>query len=457
MNNKKTKVYGWARHDFSLSYVNEPDSIEQIDEIFNLAIKKKLTISLRAQGSSYGDNSLNDNNIVLRHSNFDKVIELNEKTGVIKVQSGICLDKVINFSVPKGWVFHVCPAHRYITITGALSNNVHGKNCYQKGYFGDYVEEFTFYSYAKGVFKCSRSENSKYFYSIISGIGILGLILDVTIKLKKINSFYLSNEIKPFRNIESIIENMEVSKKKNEFNIGSLDATKYSNNNLAGVMFSSNYLDDGNLTIKNYNPNSIILMINYLYVLAKRLPLVPSLLNQVISFQTRGGLSKDKIKKNIISYAQMNFLNDMYVPKYNHFFKNGFIEYQVIFGTQEALGAFHELKNLLKKYNTYSLLSSFKAYRKVDDPYLFSLKKDGYCISFDIPYDKKLNMDNLVRELNSVTIKHCGQVYLAKTPCVNAEEFRAMYNNINEFKEIKKELDPQNIIQSNLSRRLELN
>ena len=102
------------------------------------------------------------------------------------------------------------------------------------------------------------------------------------------------------------------------------------------------------------------------------------------------------------------------------------------------------------------MLSSFKAYRKVNDPYLFSLRKDGYCISFDIPYDKKLNMDNLVRELNAVTIKYSGQVYLAKTPCVNAEEFSAMYSNINEFKEIKKELDPQNVIQSNLSRRLEL-
>ena len=152
----------------------------------------------------------------------------------------------------------------------------------------------------------------------------------------------------------------------------------------------------------------------------------------------------------------MNFLNDMYVPKYNYFFKNGFIEYQVIFGAKEALKAFQELRDLLKKNNTYSLLSSFKAYRKVDKPYLFGLSKDGYCISFDIPYDKNLNMDTLVRQLNNVTIKYNGQVYLAKTPCVNAEEFRSMYQNIEEFKDIKKELDPKNIIQSNLSRRIKL-
>jgi len=36
----KKKIYGWARHDYSLSYFNELDNIEKIDEAFNYAIKK---------------------------------------------------------------------------------------------------------------------------------------------------------------------------------------------------------------------------------------------------------------------------------------------------------------------------------------------------------------------------------------------------------------------------------
>jgi FAD/FMN-containing dehydrogenase len=452
----KKKIYGWARHDYSLSYFNELDNIEKIDEAFNYAIKKNLKVALRANGKSYGDNSLNDDNIILRHTKFDKILNFDTSKGIISVQSGITLDKIINYTVPLGWIFHVCPAHRYITVSGSLSNNVHGKNCFQKGYFGDYVEEFTFYSYSKGILKCSRNINEKYFYSIISGIGILGLILEVKIKLKKINSFYLSNQTKKFNNIESIIEDMEISKEKNEFNIGSLDATKYSNNNLAGIMFSSNFLEDNNLEIKNYNPNALVILVNYLYMIGKNFPFVPSILNQIISFRTKGGLAKNKSSSSVVSFAQMNFLNDMYVPKYNYFFKNGFIEYQVVFNKKEALGAFHKLRHVLKKNNTYSLLSSFKAYKKVDQPYLFGLNKDGYCISFDVPYDKNLNMDNLVRELNEVTIKFNGQVYLAKTPCINSKEFNEMYTNLDKFKDIKKELDPNNIIQSNLSRRLGL-
>ena len=70
--NKKNKVYGWGRHDYSLSYYNEVENLEKINEIFDYAIKKNISVSLRSGGRSYGDNTLNDNNIILRHSPENK-------------------------------------------------------------------------------------------------------------------------------------------------------------------------------------------------------------------------------------------------------------------------------------------------------------------------------------------------------------------------------------------------
>ena len=85
-------------------------------------------------------------------------------------------------------------------------------------------------------------------------------------------------------------------------------------------MFSSNFLEDNNLEIKNYNPNALVILVNYLYMIGKNFPFVPSILNQIISFRTKGGLAKNKSSSSVVSFAQMNFLNDMYVPKYNYFF-----------------------------------------------------------------------------------------------------------------------------------------
>ncbi len=451
----KKKIYGWARHDYSKSYYNEIDLIDDFDNFFETVNKNKLTVSLRANGRSYGDNTLNSNNIILKHKNFNKIINFNKNEGTIEVQSGITLEEIIIHTVPFGWILNVCPAHRYITVAGAISNNVHGKNCFKKGYFGDYIEEFTFYSYSKGKLKCSRKNNHKYFYSIISGIGILGLILNVKINLRKIQSYNLTNNIKRIKNIEEMILQMNNLKKSSEYNIGSIDATKFSDDNLSGSLFSSNFLDDNSLEINNHKPNNIILLINYIYVLGKYFPFSNSLLNKAISIHTRGGLNPKDITQ-VISYSQMNFLNDIYAPKYNYYFKNGFVEYQVIFPENLALNAFIDLKKILKSNNTYSLMSSFKAYKSVDEPYIFGLSKNGYCISFDIPYEKNLNMETLIRKLNETTIKYNGQVYLAKTPSLNSDEFREMYKNFDKFIKIKTELDPENIFQSDLSKRLDL-
>ena len=453
--NKKEKIYGWARYDYSLSYYNEVENLEKINEIFDYAIKKNISVSLRSGGRSYGDNTLNNNNIILKHSNYEKILNFDHQNGIIAVQSGITFDKIIQYIVPKGWIFHVCPAHRYITISGALSNNVHGKNCFLKGFFGEYVEEFTFFSYHKGIIKCSRSENSKYFYSIISGLGILGLILDVKIRLRKINSFYLNNETNKFKNINGILEYMESSKKEKEFNIASFDATKFSNKEMSGIVYSSDFLDDGNLTISDYNPSKVANLINLIFIYSKKIPFVNSLANIAFSLKTRGVFLKKK--QSTISYAQMNFLIDIILPRYNFFFKKGFVEYQVMFRSEYCKKAFVNLMNVLKRHNSSSLTSSVKAYRKNKEPFVFGLQQNGFCLSFSIPHEKHVNMNKLMRELNETTIKYEGQLYLAKTPYVNYEEFKIMYKNIDNFLEIKKELDPKNLIKSNMSERLKLN
>ena len=122
----------------------------------------------------------------------------------------------------------------------------------------------------------------------------------------------------PFKNINEILDYMESSKEEKEFNIASFDATKFSNNEMSGIVYSSDFLDDGNLTVSDYNPNKIISLVNLIFVYSKKIPFVDSLANIAFSLKTRGVFLKKK--RSIISYAQMNFLLDIVLPKYNFFF-----------------------------------------------------------------------------------------------------------------------------------------
>ena len=60
------KILGWSKSDFSISSYALADSVEKLQEIFSLARKQSKSVSLRGAGRSYGDNTLNNNNIVLK-------------------------------------------------------------------------------------------------------------------------------------------------------------------------------------------------------------------------------------------------------------------------------------------------------------------------------------------------------------------------------------------------------
>ena len=57
-------------------------------------------------------------------------------------------------------------------------------------------------------------------------------------------------------------------------------------------------------------------------------------------------------------------------------------------------------------------------------------------------------------EMNDCVIKYGGKIYLGKTPVLNKDHFFAMYDNVDEYLTIKQKVDPNNIFESNMYRRI---
>jgi FAD/FMN-containing dehydrogenase len=444
------KILGWSKSDFSISSYALADSVEKLQEIFSLARKQSKSVSLRGAGRSYGDNTLNNNNIVLKFIQKKKIIKFNEVTGQIEVTGCCKIIDLLHYSVPKGWLPYVSPASQFVTIAGAISNNVHGKNCYQMGYFGDYVEEIVFYSTSKGIVKCSPIENEKFFNNIIGGLGLLGVVISVKIKLRKIRSIKMETTSYIVTNLENAAAQMTMLRNQKEFNIGSLNFTRFKSKYL-GKIYSSSFCSEGReLEVKNFSPNSIIKLINII-LLINKLPRFNKYIEFIFAMLTTLKSFKKQIFQN---YFQMNFLGDIYLPLYNHFFKRGFIEYQVIFSQNNFLQAVEKIKIQMKKNNYSSFMSSFKSYKACSQNYSLGIKQDGFCITLDIPFENNEKFYNFIRIINKITIEYNGVVYLGKNPCLNSFEFKSMYPKYNEFLKVKNILDPENILCSDMSKRI---
>ena len=96
------------------------------------------------------------------------------------------MDKINQY----GWSIYSIPGSLDVTIGGCIGNDVHGKDTFKFGNFGENVIEIEVILSDKKIIKCSREVNEEIFKSVIGGLGLIGIITKVKLKLKKINSFY---------------------------------------------------------------------------------------------------------------------------------------------------------------------------------------------------------------------------------------------------------------------------
>lgn len=443
----KKKIYGWSRYDYSISDLFCAKNIREIKKIINYANKKKKTIAIRSGGYSYGANTLNSDDIILNISQTQKILKFNKREGTIEV-TGCCSLKEINHKINyANWYLPVSPAHDGITVSGAISNNVHGKNCFQNGYFGDHVTEIIFLSSKNEIIKCNKNLNKNLFYGLFGSIGFLGIILNVKIKLqKRISNDYLNETIK-FTNFRNIINIMKKNVKNSDYIISALDLTRFSNEH--GFVYVSKNIDTKQFT-KKLNIKQFYIIINILMLLNKL-----KIFSKFVEYIFHLGIELTSSQKKMKTYNQINYLNQNFLPFYNYIFKKGFIEYQIIFKEKYFNNVLLDLKKIFRKYKYSSYMSSVKYYKPADKKYSFPLNIKGFCITLDIVADEdtkkfkkfKLDMQNLI-------LKNNAQLYFGKNFEVDKKTFIKMYPNYKNIIKLKKKYDPYNVFWTDLTKKM---
>ena len=87
-------------------------------------------------GRSYGDSCLNVGGALLETRSLDRFIRFDSDSGVLACEAGVLLAEILELVVPAGWFLPVVPGTCYVTVGGAIANDVHGKNHHGAGSFG---------------------------------------------------------------------------------------------------------------------------------------------------------------------------------------------------------------------------------------------------------------------------------------------------------------------------------
>ncbi len=146
-------------------------------------------------GRSYGDVCLNPGGTLLTTRALDKFIAFDRASGRLACEAGVTLGEILDLVQPMGWFLAVTPGTRFVTIGGAIANDVHGKNHHVAGAFGHHVLAFELVR-SDGSRSTVRS-GEQMFAATVGGLGLTGLIVSAELQLAPIaNAFMIVEAIK---------------------------------------------------------------------------------------------------------------------------------------------------------------------------------------------------------------------------------------------------------------------
>ena len=394
------------------------------------------------QGRSYGDVCLNDGGILLDTEGLSRFIAFDETSGLIRCEAGVTLAEILSLAVPKGWFLPVTPGTKFVSVGGAIANDVHGKNHHRVGTFGMHVTQFELLRSREERVICSPTQNTDLFRATISGLGLTGLILWAEIQLRRISSPLIRTECIRFDNLKEFFDIAGVSDQSHTYTVAWIDCLAMDRHLGRGVFFRGNHVEDENPHPISRQPRrTLTIPFDAPHLLLNRFAMKAfNLAYYHHHFSKR--------KEDIVHYDPFFYPLDA-IHGWNRLYgSRGFLQYQCVVPFDAEGGAIREILQRVAQTGEASFLSVLKIFGAMRSPGMLSFPRPGVTLALDLPNAGPPTL-RLLEALDDIVRLSGGAVYPAKDARMSADNFKVFFPRWEEF---IRYVDPQ--FSSNLWRRV---
>ncbi|HEX6508319.1 MAG TPA: FAD-binding oxidoreductase [Chloroflexota bacterium] len=460
---KLEQLEGWAMLARSMGYVYRPSTVEGIREVVRLACETGRSVVPRGSGFSYGDTSMNSENIVLETRRLNRILDWDPRAGIIRIEPGVTIGQLWRYTLEDGWWPAVVPGTMFPTLGGCSSTNVHGKNHWRVGSLGEQIVAFELLLPSGEVLCCSPEQDSDVYYAAIGGLGMLGIFVSLTFRLEKVPSGLLRIEEQVAGSLDEMFAIFEDGIDRADHVLGWIDG--YARGSSLGrglVQLANPWADDPEpaMTLRpTYQdlPDTLFGVVprSALWRVMKLGANDLGLRALNTARYTMGALRPGRTA--LVPHAQFHFILD-YVPNWKWAFRpGGIIQYQAFVPKQTARQVYRALLEESQKAHLIPDLAVFKRHRP--DPFLLSYSMDGYSLALDYHQternQRKLG-EMLSRFTREIVLPGGGRFYPAKDNALDREAFSHSLSSgaIDTYLSLKRKLDPKETLQSDLYRRI---
>lgn len=365
-------------------------------------------------GRSYGDSCLASSDHVLHMRGLDRFMAADWDAGVLQAEAGVTLDEILQQAIPRGWFLPVTPGTKFVTLGGAVANDVHGKNHHVRGSFGRHVRRFALLRSDGTTRICSPEENAELFAATVGGLGLTGVIVWVELALLPIKSSRIDTVTQRFGSLAEFFALSAELDAAHEYTVSWVDCLAGAGRGvfIAGDHAASGELEPdrrSRLTVPLTPPISAI----------NRLSL--TLFNHSYYRAHPAERTRQTVNYEPYFYPLDRILhwNRIYGPR-------GFQQYQCVIPTREAQAAMPALLQAIAASGHGSFLAVLKCCGDMASPGLMSFPLPGVSLALDFPQRAELG-SSLFPRLDAIVREAGGRLYPAKDAHMSGADFRRFY------------------------------
>jgi len=319
--------------------------------------------------------------------------------------------------LPRGWFLPVTPGTKFVTLGGAVANDVHGKNHHVAGTFGCHVTRLSLLRTDEGIVECSPRANADLFQATVGGLGLTGILLSIELQLRRVESAYVDQCTIKFGGLDEFFALSAELDTCNEYAVAWVDCLATGRQTGRGHYIVGNHATDGRLQIAAPRPKSM--------------PLDPP-------FSLVNGLTLKAF--NALYYHRQRAARVTSVVGYDPFFypldgllhwnrmygRGGFQQYQCVVPFANAPDTIRAVLSEIARSASGSFLAVLKRCGGIRSPGLLSFPTEGVSLALDFAQRGAANA-TLFAKLDALLDEAGGRLYPAKDAHMGAAHFQKAY------------------------------
>jgi FAD/FMN-containing dehydrogenase len=361
---------------------------------------------------------------------MDRLLAFDEHTGVLRCEAGVLLGEILSLALPHGWFLPVVPGTRFVTVGGAIANDIHGKNHHRAGTFGCHVRSFELLRSDGSRRVCSPAGNTELYRATIGGLGLTGLITWAELQLRRVSNACFEVESHRFPDLDEFFAISGDSDSRFEYTVAWLDCAPQRQIRGRGIFSRGNHSTD---EVTNCRPQSGRLAVPVTPPVSMVNSLSLKAFNLLYFARHGAGLKSARIHYQpfLFPLDGIGSWNRIYGPR-------GFFQHQSVIPAPNSRDVVREMLAYIAASGAGSFLAVLKVFGTMESPGLLSFPRPGATLAVDFP-NRGPGTLKLLAGLDRIVDQAGGAIYPAKDARMTRDQFRRYFPCWEEF---SRQVDP---------------